>query len=269
MDNLSKPRISVLMAIYNCANTLEEALDSLYNQTYQDFQIILCDDGSTDNTYQIAKTYAEKHQNIILLKNEKNLKLAGALNRCLEYANTEYIARMDGDDISMPTRFEKEINFLDAHPEYAVVSCPMIYFDEKGDWGKGKAVEIPTTDIFKYSAPHTHAPCMVRTAVMKEVEGYTDTKRTIRVEDYYLWYKIYKAGYKGYNLQEHLYKMRDDKNAVARRTFQNRWNSTLVKYEALKSFNISNSLLYALIDVLKAFIPPFLMKLIRQKRLLP
>lgn len=267
--NNSKPRISVLMAIYNCANTLEEALDSLYNQTYSDFQLILCDDGSTDNTYQVAKNYAEKYQNIILLKNEKNLKLAGALNRCLEYADTEYIARMDGDDISLPTRFEKEINFLDKHPEYAVVSCPMIYFDETGDWGKGKAVEIPTTDIFKYAAPHTHAPCMVRTAVMKEVGGYTDTKRTIRVEDYYLWYKIYKAGYSGYNLQEHLYKMRDDKNAVARRTFQNRWNGTLVKYEVLKSLKISNSLFYSLADVLKVFIPNFIMKSIRQKRLLP
>lgn len=265
----NKYRISVLMAIYNCAETLEEALDSLYHQTYQDFKLILCDDGSTDNTYQVAETYAEKHQNIVLLKNEKNLKLAGALNRCLEYADTEYIARMDGDDISLPTRFEKEIHFLDSHPEYAVVSCPMIYFDETGNWGKGKAVEMPTTEIFKYSAPHTHAPCMIRTRVIKEVKGYTDTPKTVRVEDYYLWYKIYKAGYRGYNLQEPLYKMRDDKNAVARRTFQNRWNGSVVKYEVLKSLNISNSLFYSLADVLKAFIPNFIMKSIRQRRLLP
>lgn len=268
MDNLSKPRISVLMAIYNCANTLEDALDSLYNQTYQNFKLILCDDGSTDDTFLIAKTYAEKHQNIILLKNEKNIKLAGALNRCLEYADTEYIARMDGDDISLPTRFEKEIDFLDKHPEFAVVSCPMIYFDETGNWGKGKAVEMPTTEIFKYSAPHTHAPCMVRTSVIKEVGGYTDTKRTIRVEDYYLWYKIYKAGYKGYNLQEHLYKMRDDKNAVARRTFQSRWNSFNVKKEVLKNLKISNSFLYAFPSLIKVFIPTFLMVTLRKMKMI-
>src|SRR5699024_9468829 len=87
-----EPRISVLMGIYNCADTLPEALDSLYNQTYKRFKLILCDDGSTDNTYAVAQTYANKYDNITLLKNEKNIKLAGTLNRCLAYADTDYIA---------------------------------------------------------------------------------------------------------------------------------------------------------------------------------
>jgi len=262
-------KITVLMAIYNCADTLSEALDSLYNQTYQGFKIILCDDGSTDDTYEIAKSYAEKYDNIILLKNAKNIKLAGSLNRCLEYADTEYIARMDGDDISMPTRFEKQINFLDTHPEFAVVSSPMIYFDETGDWGFGKAIEKPGIEIFKKAAPHAHAPAMVRTAVMKEVGGYTDTKRTIRVEDYYLWYKIYKAGYRGYNLREHLYKMRDDKNAMARRTFSNRWNAFNIKMEILSGLKIPNALLFSIPSLIKAFIPNFIMIQIRKYKLNP
>lgn len=257
-------RITVLMAIYNCASTLDEAIDSLYAQTYNNFKLVLCDDASTDNTYEIAKKYAEKHDNIVLIKNEKNMKLAYSLNRCLEYADTEYVARMDGDDISLPTRFEKQIKFLDDHPEYAVVSCPMIYFDESGDWGFGKSVEKPTIEIFKKGAPHTHAPSMTRTAVMKAVNGYTDTKRIIRVEDYYLWYKIYKAGYKGYNLQEYLYKMRDDKNAMARRTFRSRYNDYIIRKEVLNGLMISNSEIYALPSLLKAFIPSFLMKKIRQ-----
>lgn len=260
-------RITVLMSVYNCADTLEEAIDSLYNQTYKGFKLVLCDDGSTDNTYEIAKQYSNKHDNIILLKNEKNLKLAASLNRCLEYADTEYVARMDGDDISLPERFEKEINFLDQHHEYAVVSCPMIYFDETGDWGKGKIEEKPDINSFKKGAPHTHAPCMIRTDVIKEVGGYKDTKRTIRVEDYYLWYKIYKAGYRGYNLQEPLYKMRDDRNAMSRRTFENRWNAFLIKYEILSSLKCSNPFLNSLPSLLKAFVPNFLMKKIRQKRL--
>lgn len=266
-NNQLHERITILMAIYNCSPTLEEAVESLYNQTYKNFKLVLCDDCSTDDTYEVAKKLATKYDNIILLRNENNLKLAGALNRCLAYADTEYIARMDGDDISLPTRFEKEIKFLDNHPEFAVVSCPMIYFDESGDWGEGKIVEYPTKDIFKYSAPHTHAPSMVRTSVMKEVGGYTDIKRTIRVEDYYLWYKIYKAGYKGYNLQEPLYKMRDDKNAMARRTFRNRWNGFKVKNEILRGLNISNGLFYALPSLMKAFIPHFILTAIRKKRM--
>ena len=261
------PRITILMAIYNCESTLEEAIDSLYAQTYSNFQLVLCDDGSTDNTYALAKKYADKHSNIILLKNEKNLKLAASLNRCLEYADTEYIARMDGDDISLPTRFEKQIKFLDTHPEYAVVSTPMIYFDETGDWGKGTAIPIPTIDVFRNRAPHAHAPSMVRTSVMKKVNGYTDTKKTVRVEDYYLWYKIYKAGYKGYNLEEPLYKMRDDRDALARRNFQVRYNGFIIKKEVMKDLGIKNSFYYALPNLLKAFIPGSLMIILRKRRM--
>lgn len=93
--------------------------------------MILCDDSSKDNTYEVAKTYCEKYpERFILLKNDRNMGLNYTLNRCLEYADTEYIARMDGDDVSLPTRLEKEVAFLDAHLEYAIVSCPMNYFDD-------------------------------------------------------------------------------------------------------------------------------------------
>lgn len=262
-----EPRISILMAVYNCADTLPEAIESIYNQTYKNFKLILCEDGSTDNTYAIAKEYADKYDNIILLKNEKNIKLAGSLNRCLKYADTEYIARMDGDDISLPDRFEKQINFLDEHSEYAVVSTPMIFFDETGDWGEGTAYPTPDLSSFKTRRPHNHAPSMIRTSVMKEVNGYTDTKRTIRVEDYYLWYKIYKAGYRGYNLQEPLYKMRDDQNAMTRRTFQARYNGFIIKKMVMKDLGISNAFFYALPNLIKAFIPDFLMKKMRKRRI--
>lgn len=263
----SRSRITILMAIYNCAPTLREAIDSLYEQTYQNFILVLCDDGSSDETYAIAKQYADQFNNIILLKNEKNIKLAASLNRCLEHADTEYIARMDGDDISLPTRFAKQISFLDEHPEFAVVSSAMIYFDEEGDWGKGIVNSMPDIETFKKGTPHTHAPCMIRTDVMKEVGGYTDTKRIVRVEDYYLWYKIYKAGYRGYNLEEPLYKMRDDQNAMARRTFAMRYNEFIVKKEVMKDLGISHSFFYALPHLIKAFIPDFVMRIIRQKKL--
>lgn len=262
-----KERISVLMGIYNCADTLPEALDSLYAQTYKDFKLILCDDGSSDNTYEVAKQYADKYDNIVLLKNEKNIKLAATLNRCLEHADTEYIARMDGDDISLPTRFEKQINFLDSHPEYAVVSTPMIYFDETGDWGRGKANPTPDKNSFKKGTPHTHAPSMTRTAVLKEVEGYTVNKRLVRGQDYYMWYKIYKAGYKGYNLEEPLYKMRDDKNAISRRTFNSRINNFVVMRKVMKDLGIKHSTYYAMPELIKAFIPNFAMERLRKLRM--
>ena len=231
-------RVSVIIGIYNCADTLVEALDSLYAQTYQDFKIILCEDGSRDNTFQVAQEYASKHDNILLLRNERNMGLNITLNRCLECVDTEYVARMDGDDISLPTRFEKEIEFLDSHPEYAVVSCPMIYFDENGEYRVGKAGGEPTKKSLIYGSPFCHAPSMLRTAVMKEVGGYAEEKKLLRIEDYHLWTKIFAAGYKGYNLSEPLYKMRDDRNAAHRRTLQARWNSTRAKLHAYKVLGI-------------------------------
>lgn len=254
---MSKYRISVIMGIYNCATTLVEALDSLYAQTYQNFKIILCDDGSTDNTYQIAAEYAKKHDNIILIKNDQNKGLNYTLNHCLEYADTEYVARMDGDDISLPTRFEEEIAFLDSHPEYAIVSCPMIYFDENGDYKVGQTKSTdPIKRDFIWSTPFCHAPCMVRSIAYKAVNGYSVDKRLIRVEDYHLWFKMYAAGYKGHNLSEPLYKMRDDRNATRRRTLSNRLNEVYVKHIGYKMLQLPiYSQIYAIRPLLVWLLP--------------
>lgn len=263
---MAKLRISVIMGIYNCSSTLVEALDSLMSQTYKDFKIILCDDGSTDDTYNVALDYASKHDNIILIKNKKNIKLAGTLNHCLEYVDTEYVARMDGDDISLPERFEKEINFLDNHPEYALVSCPMYYFDENGIWMTGKAKKKPTKEDFSNGSLFCHAPMMMRTKVIKEVGGYTDEPWTVRIEDYYLWFKIYKAGYVGYNLQEPLYKMRDGQDAFKRRTAKVRWIAYKTSVRVKKSLGLKHPYLSGIHNVAKIFVPSFIVKLYRKRK---
>ena len=231
-------KISVLIGIYNCGPTLETALDSLYEQTYKDFKIILCEDGSSDNTYEVAAEYAERHDNIVLIRNDRNMGLNYTLNRCLEYADTEYCARMDGDDISLPTRFEKELRFLENHLEFAVVSSPMIHFDENGDFYIGTAVEYPEKGDFVKGTPICHAPCMVRTVALKKVGGYSDDVFLRRVEDYHLWFKMYAAGYRAYNLQEPLYKMRDDRNAYSRRNWMSRRNEVYVKYIGFRMLEI-------------------------------
>lgn len=233
-----KYRISVLMGIYNCAPTLQEALDSLYAQTYQGFKIILCDDGSKDNTYAVAQSYADKHDNIILIKNEKNMGLNATLNRCLEYADTEFVARMDGDDRSLPHRFEQEVNFLDEHPEFAIVSGPMLYFDENGVFMKGRGHGEVTKRSFIAGSPFCHAPCLVRREAYEAVGGYSEDKKLLRVEDYHLWFKMYAAGYKGYMLKEPIYEMRDDRNATVRRNWLTRRNEAYVRYIGYKMLGL-------------------------------
>lgn len=224
--------ISILMGIYNCAGTLNEAIDSIINQTCKSWELILCDDGSSDNTYSIAKEYEDRYPNkIILIKNSKNMGLNYTLNHCLKYVRGKYIARMDGDDISLPKRLEIEKDFLDKNPEFAIVSTPMIYFDQDGNWGESKAIEIPTIRDFVFHNPvHCHAPCMIRTEAMLRVNGYTVDKRLLRYEDCNLWYKLYSKGYHGYNIQTPLYKMRDDHNAYLRRSPSSRMRAFYVHW---------------------------------------
>lgn len=227
------------MGIYNCASTLQEALDSLYAQTFQDFDIILCDDGSSDETYAIAKENASRHQNIILLNNDTNQGLNITLNRCLERATGEYAARMDADDISYPTRFEKEVEFLDSHPEYAIVSCPMDYFDEGGVFGKGKACGEPDITVLNHGSPFCHAPCMIRKKAYEAVGGYSVSPRLLRYEDYNLWMKMFALGFRGYNLPDCLYAMRDNREAATRRSFRIRLNGVYAHYLSYKTLHLS------------------------------
>lgn len=259
-------RISVLMGIYNCAETLREALDSLYAQTYQDFQIILCDDGSSDRTLGVANEYAQMHDNIVLLSNVSNKGLNYTLNCCLKYANTEYCARMDGDDISLPTRFEEEINFLDSHPEYAIVSCPMIYFDEQGDFrvGKGNG-EVKKMD-FLHGSPICHAPCMYRTEALKSVKGYAVDNRLLRVEDYNLWFRMYARGYKAYMLPDSLYKMRDDRKAKGRRNWKSRQNEMYVMSTGFRMLNFPFYYqIYALRPLIAHIVPNWIYSMYHRK----
>ena len=159
-------KVSVIMGIYNCELTLQEALDSLYAQTFKDFEVILCDDGSSDSTYDVALHNQLNHDNIVLLRNEHNLGLNATLNKCLAVAKGEYIARMDGDDVSDSTRFEKQVRFLDENPKYALVSCPMYMFDKNGRWGETCAKQFPSKkDVITQIPSFTHAAVMIRREV--------------------------------------------------------------------------------------------------------
>ncbi len=231
--------ITVLMGIYNCAETLSEALDSLLNQTYTGWKCVLCDDGSSDNTKAIALEYQTKYPaHFIVIENEKNMGLNFTLNHCLEYADTEFVARMDGDDISLPERFEKEREFLLSNPEFDIVSTPMIQFDETGDFRTGTAIENPTKEQVVMRSCICHAPCMIRTKAIKAVGGYTVADSVLRVEDVDLWIKLYANGSLCHNLSEPLYKMRDDRNAISRRKYKYRINSTRVRLNGCKKMNL-------------------------------
>ena len=272
MDTSKK--FSILMGIYNCAPTLREAIDSIVAQTYDNWEFIICDDGSRDESHAIALEYAEKDpRRFRIIQNEKNLGLNATLKKCLRLADGDYIARMDGDDLCAPDRFEKEVAFLNAHPEYAIVSCHMTTFDAEGTWGLVTAKETPQVRDFPTTVPmFVHAACMIRREAFLDVEGYTEDKRLLRVEDYHLWYKFYAKGYRGYNLQEALYHMRDDRNAKFRRNAQARRNgiyATFVGFHMVRlpAWMYIYAVKNALVETVKILMPDAVYEFFHKKRL--
>ena len=263
------PKISVLMGIHNCAGTLSGAIESILNQTEQDFELILCDDGSTDDTFCVAESYQKKFPNkIILLKNPSNQGLNHTLNRCLAAANGTFIARMDGDDLCEPDRFALELEALAQNPDMAIVSTAMTFFDEHGTWGRCTVTERPQPSDMLRPGAFCHAPCMVRREAYDAVGGYREDPKYLRVEDYDLWVRMYAAGFRGMNLDLPLYHMRDDRDAAARRKFRYRVNEARVCLQAIRLLDLPKTgCLQALRPILVGLMPGFLYHWLHRRRL--
>lgn len=264
-----KPTISIISGIYNCADTLVEAIESILSQTFTDWEWILCDDASSDNTYAVAKEYADKYPSkFVMLKNEQNMGLNYTLNKCLEHAMGKYIARMDGDDVCSPERFEIELAALEAEPDIAIVSTDMEFFDETGIWGRVSHPEYPTKKDFLHGSPFCHAPCMVRREVYEAVGGYSVHKKLLRVEDYHLWMKMYAIGFTGKNINKPLYKMRDDRNAYSRRKFRYRLNEAYVRLLVVRELNLPfYTAVYSLRPIIVGLLPGQLYDTLHKRRL--
>lgn len=259
-------KISVLMGIYNCAETLSDAINSIISQTYNNWELIICDDASKDNSLLIAENFANKDNRIKIIYNSTNMGLNYTLNHCLKYASGDFIARQDGDDISLPERFEKQVEFLENNPEFMIVSTPMIFFDENGEWGQSKPIIEPTAFDVVCGSPICHAPVMMHKICMDKVDGYTVNKKMLRVEDVNLWIKLYAAGYKCKNLEKPLYKMRNDINALNRRKYIYRINSTYTRLLGCKLLNLSlKAYLLAFKPMIIGIIPAKLRQYIKRK----
>lgn len=261
------PKVSVLMGAYNCAKTIGDSMESIINQTFTDWEMIICDDGSKDDTVEVVKSYCEKDGRIKLIQNDCNHGLSYTLNRCLEVATGEYCARMDGDDLCDPTRFAKQVKFLDEHPDYGFVSTTMKRFDEKGVYQDPPVgdIYVPTKKDLIKSSPFCHAPVMIRREAYLLVDCYRVRKQTLGVEDYDLWFRLYAKGVKGCIIEEPLYSMFDGRDAAHRRTFRRRLNEAWVRRQGYKAIKVNIfSRIYVLKPILIGLIPQWLYRLLRR-----
>lgn len=182
------PKVSVIMPAYNAEKYIKEAIDSILGQTFPDFELIILDDCSKDMTGQIIQSYRDER--IIYVRNEENLRVARTLNKGLQIARGEYIARMDADDSSFPDRLAKQVAYLDCHPEIAVLGTNVELFDENGVIGTGWSATNPEqmkVDLF-FSCGLAHPSVMMRKSVILELGGYHPEFEGL--EDYELWCRV-------------------------------------------------------------------------------
>ncbi|ALF08809.1 glycosyltransferase family 2 protein [Parageobacillus thermoglucosidasius] len=260
-------KVSIIMGIYNCEKTLNESIDSILNQTYDNWELIMCDDGSTDNTYQIALEYSRKDKRIQVIKNGKNMGLAKTLNNCLEISTGEYIMRHDGDDIMVRDRIEKQIKFMNTH-DCDACGAGAYVFDEKGVWGIRQPPMLPDKRCMIVSAPFIHPTVIMKKESLLRVGGYSDTKLTRqRLEDYDLWIKFFEHNFILKNIQEPLIYYREDRNAYSRRKKKFRLAETSARLDACKRLNIPYSQrIFALKPLVAMVIPNSIMRYYHTKR---
>jgi len=215
--------ISVIMGTYNGETVISKAIESILNQTYENFELIICDDCSVDATIKVIEKYMEKDNRIILLRNKKNVGLAKSLNNCIKIAKGEYVARMDDDDLSHNDRLKKQFEFMESHPEYALCGTGKHNFDRNGIWATTLLKKFPTVqDIYKGKS-FIHPTVMMRKDVLNKIGYYTVSHYNIRGQDYDLWCKFYFSGYRGVNMQVILLDYCESLESVKRRKFKYRW----------------------------------------------
>lgn len=261
------PEVSVIMPVYNMAEDiqlLKAAVASIKNQTYKEWELIICDDGSTDTTMRAVKQIAGKDARIRVIRNQKNRGAGYARNACIRASAGKYIAVMDADDISEPQRLEKQAAFLDQHPEYALVGCNARMIDSRGIWGERILEENPVKESFLSTLPFVHPSVMLRREVIEELHGYAVTKLTRRVEDYEFLMRLYACGYKGYNMQEMLFSYREDLDSYKKRTYSCRIDESRVRYQGfLKLGILKGNFRYVLKPVFVGMVPAGIMRAFR------
>jgi len=253
--NINNPSVSVVMSVYNGSKYLESSIKSVLSQTFQDFEFIIINDASTDNTEEILKRFNDPR--IKIAANPENLGLTISLNKGISLSKGRYIARMDADDISHPLRFEKQVDYLDKNQQCITLGTWIGFIDDTGSifniWKTSKKSETIKKELLVSNAIG-HGSAMIRSAALKRIGGYNEIFHY--AQDYDLWLRLSEIG-DLQNLPEELYylrfwpnsisvskkKIQDEYAALARREALRRsGQETGIAYSPLKKCSLSDSL---------------------------
>lgn len=260
--------VSIIMGVYNCKNKklLENSVRSIIDQTYRDWELIICNDGSTDDTLDFLNRLADLDERITIVSYRENKGLSCALNTALKKATGKYIARQDDDDISYPSRLEVQLNFILTHKEYQIVGCIADVYDNE-IWGQFLLNEKPLTKDFMSHSQFLHPSVVIDRDALFDVGGYRTAWETRKAEDYDLFMRMYAKGYKGYNIQQKLYKYRVVNGNSKHRKFKDYFQEAIVRYQGFKKLNLGvKSIPYILKPIIIGIIPQIIFRHIKNKQ---
>jgi len=228
--NEDKPKVTVLMSVYNDAGHLSEAIESIIAQTLGKWEFIIVDDGSTDRTGDTLRLYAEHDNRIKVLTNRENIGLTRSLNIAFGEAQGQFVARQDADDISVPSRLEKQVAYLEKYPEVAVVGCLADVFNASGLVIRSRDRKFSRAGIKRYLAKNNllvHGSVIIRRSCLEEVGLYREFFRY--AQDYDLWLRLLQH-FDLDVLPEHLYRYRVSAGAIgASRYLAQKWYADIAR----------------------------------------
>lgn len=216
------PKLSVITTVFNAEAYLRESLDSVFNQDFDDFELILVNDGCTDGSRDIMIEYAGR-VNVRLLENQYNEGCPFGRNRALIAATGEYVAVHDADDISLPERFSQEVEFLDKHKNVTFMGSHAIKISHTGSTLGTMHYPPPTTEdgfkcIVRYKLnPIIDPSCMFRRETILQHGGYNMDAELRTVQDFDLWCRLLAQGYHMSNIQHPLIKYRINPKSITRK----------------------------------------------------
>lgn len=258
--------VSVIMAAYNAEETIEAAIRSILLQTHDNFELIICDDASTDNTWCLMRSLADEDSRIKLIRQEKNRGSAVARNRCLLQAQGEYIAIMDADDLCSENRLAVQVSFLERHREVAFVGLlGEVFHNIPGDCSKCYPyVAKPAAKDFLMTLPFVHASLMFRSTAMGR--GYPEERQALRSEDYAFLMERYAAGLRGENTTDAVYYIREDADTFKRRKYRYRLTEAGVKWKGFLALGLMpRGILFAIKPLIVGLVPPKILERLKGK----
>ena len=245
-------KVTVLMAEYNTKeNELRASIESILNQTYKNFELLIIDDCSDKKSTEIIESYEDNRINLV--HNEKNLGLAESLNKGINLINTKYIIRMDTDDIAKKDRIEKQINFASKHQEYSIVAGNANYFNENGIFRTTKIFGEKKKEDFIKGTPFIHPTMLIKTKDIKTIGGYPNCRRG---QDYAMAMEMYSNGYKGYVMKDILIDYRMNTAGYKKKKFKYRLLEFKVRLHYFNKLGIKKHFyIYCLKPILVGLIP--------------